>query len=130
MQPITNANSLVTRFVGLGNVAIYLLMVLATIYIIWNVVQYVIRGNTGSDKRKEAVQNIIWGIVGLAIIMSIWGLVNILLNTFYTGGLNEPPRPIPNADFVNPGAGFTAPTSPRLYDAPNNYGRFDGAQPI
>ncbi len=94
-QPITDVNSLTYKLVGIGNTVIYLLVSLAVIYIIWNVVQYFIKGSSGEEgSRTKAGMGILWGIVGLAVILSIWGLVGILTNTFRT----TPPSnsPIPN----------------------------------
>jgi hypothetical protein len=82
LTPITNVNNLSTRLLGIGNIVIYILGSLAVVYIVWNVVQYFIHGE--SAKRKEAGINILLGIVGLFVIVSIWGLVNILTNTFKT----------------------------------------------
>jgi glucan phosphoethanolaminetransferase (alkaline phosphatase superfamily) len=82
LSPITNVNNLTSRALGIGNTFTYILVALAVIYIVWNVVQYFIKANGGD--RKEVGMNIIWGIVGLFIIVSIWGLVNILTNTFKT----------------------------------------------
>src|SRR5205814_5905915 len=101
LQPISDANGLIIRIASIGNVVVYLLISLAVIYIVWNVVQYFIKGKAGDESRKEAGTNVMWGILGLAIIISIWGLVNIVLGTFNTG-YNRPGRPLPNADFVNP----------------------------
>jgi len=84
MSTITDANSLTAKLVGIGNTIIYLLISLAIIYIIWNIVQYFIKGSEDEGTRKKAGAGILWGIVGLAIILSIWGLVNILTNTFKT----------------------------------------------
>lgn len=81
LSPITNVNNLTTRALGIGNTFTYLLVALAVIYIVWNVVQYFIKSE---GDRKEVGMNIVWGIVGLFIIVSIWGLVNILTNTFKT----------------------------------------------
>ena len=81
LSPITNVNNLTTRLLGMGNTFTYLLVALAVIYIVWNVVQYFINGE---GDRKEPGMNILWGIVGLFVIVSIWGLVNILTNTFKT----------------------------------------------
>lgn len=91
LQPITNVNNLSSRIIGIGNTVTYLLVALAVIYIVWNVVQYLIK--TSEDKKKDAGMNILWGIVGLFIIVSIWGLVNILTNTFNTTPTN---KAIPN----------------------------------
>jgi hypothetical protein len=81
LSPITNVNNLTSRALGIGNTFTYILVALAVIYIVWNVVQYFIKGE---GDRKEVGMNIVWGIVGLFIIVSIWGLVNILTNTFKT----------------------------------------------
>lgn len=82
LSPITNVNNLTSRALGIGNTFTYILVALAVIYIVWNVVQYFIKSEGGD--RTAAGMNIIWGIVGLFVIVSIWGLVNILTNTFKT----------------------------------------------
>lgn len=93
-QTITDVNSLTAKLVGIGNTVIYLLVSLAVIYIIWNTVQYFIKGSGGEEgARTKAGMNILWGIIGLAVILSIWGLVGILTNTFRTTPTSQP---IPN----------------------------------
>lgn len=98
LAEIRNVNSLATRLAGIGNIITYLLVGLAVIYIIWNTVHYFIRPS-GSD-RSEAGMSIMWGIIGLFIIVSLWGIVNILVNTFYTNP-NVPKDRFPNANFVS-----------------------------
>jgi hypothetical protein len=92
LQPIVDVNSLSSRIIGIGNTATYLLVALAVIFIIWNVVIYLIK-STGDEGKGKAGKNILWGIVGLFVIVSIWGLVNILTNTFSTVPTTQP---IPN----------------------------------
>jgi uncharacterized membrane protein YuzA (DUF378 family) len=91
LSEITNVNTLSNRLLGIGSMFTYILVSLAVIYIIWNVVQYFIKPS--KDDRKDAGMNILWGIVGLFIIVSIWGLVNIFTNTFRTAPTEQP---IPN----------------------------------
>ncbi|MFA6295337.1 MAG: hypothetical protein WC666_02855 [Candidatus Paceibacterota bacterium] len=95
---ITDADSLGSKLAHLGNLAIYLLVGLAIIYIVWNVVMYIVKGDNPEDKSAAGL-NVLWGIVGLFIIVSIWGLVGILTNTFRTN--NNVPGRFPNADFIN-----------------------------
>lgn len=104
LSEIRNVNNLATRLLGIGNLIIYFLISLALIYITWNIVHYFIRP-AGGD-RKEAGMNILWGIIGLFVIVSIWGLVNLLVNTFYTNP-NIPKDRFPTADFVNRGGNNT-----------------------
>ncbi|MFA6553945.1 MAG: hypothetical protein WCS89_00345 [Candidatus Paceibacterota bacterium] len=87
LAPITNVNDLSSRLLGIGNTVTYLLVALAVIYIIWNVVNFLIK--PAGEERKGAQMNIVWGIVGLFVIVSIWGLVGILTNTFKTAPTNQ-----------------------------------------
>ncbi|MBU6426985.1 hypothetical protein KGQ27_01970 [Patescibacteria group bacterium] len=100
INQINNANDVVKFLVSVGNVIIYLLIAAAVVFIVWNTVVYFVRGKQGDENRKEAGQHIMWGIIGLAIILSVWGLVNIVLNTFVTNN-NVPTNKFPTADFIN-----------------------------
>lgn len=64
------------------NVIIPILITLGVIYFIWGVIKYV----TAKDEeaQKEGRNTIISGIIGLFVIVAIWGLVGILQNTFGT----------------------------------------------
>jgi len=90
--PITDVNGLSSKLLGIGNIAVYLLVALAVLFIVWNVVMSLVRGADPAAK-KTAIANIGWGILGLFIIVSILGLVNFLTNTFKTTPNNQP---IPN----------------------------------
>ncbi|MBU6426986.1 hypothetical protein KGQ27_01975 [Patescibacteria group bacterium] len=81
--PITDVNSLTYKLIGIGNVILYLLIAAAVIFIVWNIVMVLIKGSD-PEAKSGAWKNVGWGVVGLAIILSIWGLVNILTNTFRT----------------------------------------------
>ena len=100
LNQIENINNLVVRLASLGDVVVYLLVSLAVVYIVWSVVQYFIKGKEGDESRKEAGLRILWGLVGLFVIVSLWGLVNILVRTFSTDA-NVPRDRFPSADFVN-----------------------------
>jgi hypothetical protein len=98
LNQITNINGLTSRIASIGTVAVYLLTALAVVYIVWATVQYFIKGKEGDESRRAAGMNILWGIVGLFIIISLWGLVNLLLQTFGTD--TTVPNKLPQANFV------------------------------
>lgn len=58
-----------------------LIFALAVAMFVWGVVQFVINSNEEAKKEKGR-QFMIWGIVALAVMVSVWGLVAILGNTF------------------------------------------------
>ncbi|MFH1608852.1 MAG: hypothetical protein ABH951_02425 [Patescibacteria group bacterium] len=62
-----------------------LIIGLAVVLFIWGVVQYVI--NTEDEaKKKKGKQFMIWGIIALTVMVSVWGLVSILGRTL---GINN-----------------------------------------
>lgn len=65
----------------IATAVIPLIFALATVVFIWGVVQYVI--NDGEEAKKEkGRQFIIWGLIGLVVMVSVWGLVSIVTRTF------------------------------------------------
>ena len=72
--------SLICQAQQLLSSIIPLLIALGVVYFIWGVVQYVIAG--GEEAKKQGRERIIYGIIGLTIIVSLWGLVNLVVNTF------------------------------------------------
>lgn len=63
------------------NAIIPFLVGLAVLIIIWGVFNY-IAGAGDEEKRAQAKQYIVWGVVGVFIMLSVWGLVNVLVNSF------------------------------------------------
>ena len=63
------------------NTALQLLMGLAVLFFVWYVIQYFIKSSE-SKGRGEAGQYVLWSLIGFFVILSFWGLVNILTNTF------------------------------------------------
>lgn len=59
------------------------LVALGVVFLVWGVVQYFIGDN--EEAKKKGRDRIVFGIIGLAVILSIWGLVYILMNTFGLG---------------------------------------------
>lgn len=65
------------------------LISLGVLYFIWGVVQYVI---ADSDEAKtKGKDKIIYGIIGLTVIVSLWGLVFLVVDTFGVGKNNLAP---------------------------------------
>jgi len=60
---------------------IYLLFGLALVYFLWGLVEFI--GNTGSDEgRTKGKQHMIWGIVGMVIMVVARAIIEIGLSTF------------------------------------------------
>ena len=89
---ISDSNSLFSATKSILNAIIPIIIVLAVVYILWGIVQSFV--NSSDEDRKAGHMKILYGIIALFIMVSIWGLVNILVNT--TGLSNNVPTTIPN----------------------------------
>ncbi len=87
-------SDLATLIAGYLNIGIYLIMGLAIVMFVWNIFIYYIKGGDKVD-RVEAGKYVMWSIIAFFIILSFWGLVNILTTSL---NLNSLP---PNQFFGN-----------------------------
>lgn len=66
----------------LNNVVIFLIA-FAVVWFIYNVVKYSM--SSDEDGKEKARSQMIWGVIALAVIVSVWGLVNLLQGVFGVG---------------------------------------------
>jgi predicted PurR-regulated permease PerM len=67
------------------------LFALAILYFLWGIVKYLMSG--GDEKaRKEAISMMLYGIIAIAVMSSVWGLVNVF-RSFITQSNSNPNLP-------------------------------------
>lgn len=72
-----------------------LLFAVAFLYFLWGVYNYFILGAADEKKLETGRQFTLWSIVAFVVILSVWGLVAILANTFgLMLGEAAPPAPM------------------------------------
>lgn len=71
---------------GLIKIIIPVLILGAVAYFIWGIVQFI--GSHDAEEKSQARNTMVHGIIGFAVILGLWGLVNILLSTFNLNGTN------------------------------------------
>ncbi len=76
-----NITDIVNDITGIIDVIIPLLITLAVLMLMWGIVQFITAAGD-EEKRKKGRELIIYGIIGLFVMVSIWGLVGILSGTF------------------------------------------------
>jgi predicted permease len=77
----SNLNDVARLFLSIFAVFVPVIVGLALVVFLWGVAQYIIHGDN-EQKRSEARNFIIWGILSLFVMVSVWGLVAILTGTF------------------------------------------------
>ncbi|MEK7569645.1 MAG: hypothetical protein AAB500_02025 [Patescibacteria group bacterium] len=85
---ISGLSGVICRISDVLGALLPFLVALGVIYFVWGVVQYFI--GDSDEAKKKGRDRIIYGLIGLAIIISVWGLVYILQDTF---GLTQDAAP-------------------------------------
>lgn len=73
----------------LNDYVIPFLFVLATLIFIWGVIQYVAKSDDEAARAK-ARGLMLWGIIGLAVMLAVWGIVAVVIDYFGVGGVGIP----------------------------------------
>ncbi len=64
----------------IANYIIPLIISLSLVVFLWGIFKF-IKDGSNDKSREEGRQFMFWGIIGLAVMVSVWGLVRILTNT-------------------------------------------------
>jgi uncharacterized membrane protein YidH (DUF202 family) len=69
------------------NPLILLLFALALVFFFYGIVEFL--SNPDSDEKKtKGKSHMIWGIIGITIMMSVWFVLNVIMNTFNIEGVD------------------------------------------
>lgn len=68
------------------NPAIEMAFVVALVVFLFGVMEF-IRNSGDKDKREKGRQHMLWGLIGLTIMLSVYGIINILVRTFGIQGV-------------------------------------------
>ena len=67
---------------GLASSLIRLIFALAFVYFFWGVVQYVLYPDD-EGKKDKGRDMMLWGIIGLVVMFSVYGLIRVVSNTLF-----------------------------------------------
>jgi len=69
------------------NPLITLLFAIAIVIFLWGVFEFII-GQQSGEKHTTGKSHMLWGIVGITIMMAVWSILGILMRTFNITGIN------------------------------------------
>jgi len=71
-----------TGVIGVINtVIIPFIFALAFAFFLWGVFKHFFIHGTDDKEREKGRQFILWGVLGIVVLLSVWGLVRMLLST-------------------------------------------------
>jgi hypothetical protein len=93
IQGGTGLNDIIDWFVGLLRIAVPILVSIAVIYFIINVIKFVVA--KGGEDKTAARDHMVWGLIGLFVILAFWGIIALISNTLEIGLGGQPTGVIP-----------------------------------
>lgn len=69
------------------------LFAIAFLYFLYGIYKYFILGADSDSERAKGRQFALWGVIGFAIIVSVWGLVNVVMTTLGLSSTSAPAIP-------------------------------------
>ncbi|HNW71792.1 MAG TPA: hypothetical protein PKZ36_02160 [Candidatus Paceibacterota bacterium] len=69
------------------NPLILLLFALAVVYFLYGIVEF-LSNQENEDKRSKGKSHMIWGIIGMTIMMGVFTIMKLILNTLNIDGIN------------------------------------------
>ena len=82
-------------YVAIFDPLMALLIALGVVYFLWGLATFLMNAGEAAQ-REEGKRRIIWGIIGLFIMISVYGIINIVVGTF---GIENEYLPGADADF-------------------------------
>ena len=83
LNNISDVGSFIINIIN--NVLVPVLFAVAFIVFLWGVFQVFILGASNEDTKDKGKSLMLWGLIGFFVMVSIWGLVNLLTNTVSFG---------------------------------------------
>jgi hypothetical protein len=76
----TYFTSIIAKVSDIINTLIPIVLALALLLFLWGMFQYFILGGGDEGKRETGRSYMIYGLIGLAVMVAVWGLVNLLIS--------------------------------------------------
>ncbi|MCX6786601.1 MAG: hypothetical protein NTU85_02155 [Candidatus Kaiserbacteria bacterium] len=92
---ISDAGSFIINTIN--NILVPVLFAIAFIVFLWGAFQAFILGANSDEVKTKGKNLMLWGLIGFVVMLSVWGLVNILTGTLSFGNSSGPTGGVPQA---------------------------------
>ncbi len=81
----------------INNIVVPVLFAIAFIVFLWGAFETFILGANSEGVKEKGRNLMLWGLIGFFVMVSVWGLVNILTGTISFGNNTGPSGGVPSA---------------------------------
>lgn len=90
-----DVNALAIQIKSYFNLAIEMMLAAAIAWVIWSAFKFVLSAGD-EEKRAEGRSGIIYGVIGIAVMVSVWGLVSLVTGSTGLTGTTAGTPPLVN----------------------------------
>lgn len=76
---------IVAYIIGILNQLVFVLAALAVVVFLWGMVKYV--RNSAQGSKRQDKKPILWSLITLFVLFSVWGILRLACNTFISANL-------------------------------------------
>lgn len=69
----------------INNILVPLIFALALLVFIYGMFKFFVLGGDNEEEQKKGKQLVLWAIIGFVLMVSIWGIVNLLAGSLFPG---------------------------------------------
>lgn len=77
----------------INSILVPVLIAVAFIVFLWGIYKYFVWGGENESEKAEGRKFAMWGVIGFVIILSLWGIVNLVMGAFGLSVGKAPPFP-------------------------------------
>ena len=92
---LVNVNTLIV------NPLIKFIFALAVVYFLYGVFQF-LSNQDNEEKKTTGKSHMMWGIIGITIMMGVWFFLGVIINTFSIKGINPETNEVKLPDYIPP----------------------------
>jgi len=83
------------------NPLILLLFALAVVYFLYGVLEFIMN-QENEDKKTSGKSHMLWGVIGITIMMGVWAILGVILNTFNITDINPERGEVKLDEYIPP----------------------------
>src|SRR3990167_5151551 len=83
------------------NPLIILLFALALAYFLYGVFEFIVN-QQNEEKKTSGKSHMLWGVVGITIMMGVWAILGVILNTFNITDINPERGEVKLDEYIPP----------------------------
>ena len=87
-QSFDYVKTILQEFLKLLGTLVPIITALALIMLMWSAVELIRAGK--DETRTEGRKKVMWGVIALFVLVSVWGIVVVLQGMFFTSGSTMP----------------------------------------